>query len=112
MADDVWLSRWLLAQHPAAIAHVDTDPVVFRPPSTMRGMSRTWRRLRRELDVVDRLFPELPAPGRDRRVELRSLADRVALAVFTAALWACRVHAASVNVEDDNWLVVSESKAR
>jgi glycosyltransferase involved in cell wall biosynthesis len=112
LADDVWLSRWLLAQDAAAIVHVDTDPVVFRPPSTLRGMSRTWRRLRRELRVVDTLFPELPSPGRDRRVELPSLTDRLAMAIFSAALWLCRVHARFFVDDDDRWLVVPESKAQ
>jgi glycosyltransferase involved in cell wall biosynthesis len=112
LADDVWLSRSLLAQHAGAIAHINTDPVVFRPPSTLRGMSRTWRRLRRELHVVDTVFPDLPAPGRDRRVELRSFADHVAMAIFSAALWICRLHAGSFVIDDDSWLVVPESKAR
>jgi glycosyltransferase involved in cell wall biosynthesis len=114
-ADDVWLSRALLARGAAAIVHIDTDPVVFRPPSTMRGMSRTWRRLRRELSVVDTLFPELGSPGRDRRVELHSFLDHVALAIFNAALWMCRVHADHFTDDDDDddaWLVVPESKAR
>ncbi|HEY1100750.1 MAG TPA: glycosyltransferase [Myxococcota bacterium] len=114
LADDIWLSRALLAQGDDAIVHVDTDPVVFRPPATFSGMARTWRRLRRELRRIDVLFPELPSPGRDRRIDMRGrpLADHVALAIFRAALrlvrWQGRFF--DDDDEDEAWPVIAESK--
>jgi len=119
LADDVWLSRSLLARGAQSVVHVETDPVRFRPPATMRGMSRTFRRLRRELACIDALFPELPGPGRDRRVDaVDDVGDAVALAIFRAGLVLCRLHA---SIEDwlaqrriitpDPWPVVRESKS-
>lgn len=117
LADDVWLSRRLLHHGGAgAIVHVDTDAVVFKPPATFVGMSRTWRRLRREVRRIDVLFPELPGPVRDRAIDMsgRPHSDRVALLIFRAALWLCRAHAWWLDrfaTDDDHWPVVAESKA-
>ena len=109
-ADDVWLSRALLARRPDAILRVDTDPVSYLPPRTLRGMSRVYGRLRRELRRMDELFPELPGPGRDRRVDaLHGVRDRLALAIFELALGLVRMHARVVD-DDDPWPVVRESK--
>jgi glycosyltransferase involved in cell wall biosynthesis len=109
-ADDVWLSRALLAQHPDAILRVDTDPVTYLPPRTLRGMARVYRRLRRELARMDALFPELPGPGRDRRIDaLHGWRDHLALAIFDAALALVRLHARVVE-DREPWPVVSESK--
>lgn len=118
LADDVWLSRALLAQHPHAIRHIDTDAVAYRAPATLRGMSRTYRRMRRELRRIDLLFPELPGPGRDREVDqLHSARDRLAFAIFQVALTACKAHARWEDAlhrlsatTPDPWPVVSESK--
>jgi glycosyltransferase involved in cell wall biosynthesis len=118
LADDVWLSRQLLAQGPHAIRHVDTDPVLYRAPRSLRGMSRTYRRLRRELSRVDQLFPELPAPGRDRHKDrVRGARDRLALALFNLALMGCRAHAwledgteRALAWTPDPWPSVVESK--
>jgi hypothetical protein len=117
-ADDVWLTRALLAHGAHSIRHVVTDPVSYRAPSSFLGMSRTYRRLRRELARVDRLFPELPSPGRDRRVDsLHDPRDRLALALFRGALLGCRAHAkleelrhAVAGGAPDPWPVVTESK--
>jgi len=119
LADDVWLSRALLARRPDAIRHVDTDPVIYRSPASYRGMSRTFRRLRRELQRIDLLFPELPGPGRDRRVDtLRGISDRLALLLFQGALLGCRLEARLESALQrwpgyvpDPWPVISESKA-
>ena len=117
-ADDIWLSRALSAHSPGAIKHVDTDPVCYRAPSTIQGMSRTYRRLKRELARVDERFPELPSPGRDRKVDsLHSVGDRLAYAIFQAALALCRVHAVYRELLqpwrgelEEPWPVVRESK--
>jgi len=116
LADDIWLSRRLLRDGgTGAIVHVDTDAVVFRPPATLAGMSRTWRRLRRELRRIDVLFPELPAPVRDRAIDMRGrpFRDRVALAIFRAAFVLCRIHAWWLDrfADNDHWPVIAESKA-
>lgn len=117
LIDDIWLSRRLLHDGgPFAIVHVDTDPVVFRPPATFTGMSRTWRRLRRELRRIAVLFAELPAPVRDRGIEMtrRPAADHLALLLFRVALQLCRAHAwwlERFGSDDDHWPVVQESKA-
>lgn len=118
LADDIWLSRALLAHGAHALRHVDTDPVLYRAPSSLRGMSRTYRRLQRELARVDLLFPELPRPGRDRKVDsLHGARDRLALAIFQLALTGCRAHAqleaaaeAWLSSAPDPWPVVKESK--
>ena len=118
LADDIWLSRALLARASQAIRHVDTDPVRYRAPSSWRGMSRTYRRLQRELTRVDLLFPELPRPARDRRVDsLHGLRDRLAFSIFQLALAGCHVHAqlelaaeAWLSSAPDPWPVVKESK--
>jgi len=118
MADDVWLSRALAARAPGAIRHIHTDPVAYRAPATLRGMSRTYRRLRRELARIDRLFPELPGPGRDREVDrLRGARDRLAFAIFQLALALCKAHAwleegahRLASTSPDPWPVVRESK--
>ncbi|MET0286902.1 MAG: glycosyltransferase family 2 protein [Polyangiales bacterium] len=110
LADDVWLSRALLAQGPHSILRVDTDPVTYLPPRTLRGMSRVYRRMRRELARVDALFPELAGPGRDRRVDaVRGAKDHLALAIFDVALSLVRWHARFVP-DADPWPVVEESK--
>lgn len=118
VADDVWLSRALLARGEHTIRHLATDPVQYRAPSSYRGMARTYRRLRRELRRVDLLFPELPSPGRDRRVDsVHGVSDRLALALFRGALLGCRAEAwleerlsRWLGRAPDPWQVVTESK--
>jgi hypothetical protein len=118
MADDIWLSRSLLHRGGAgAIAHIDTDPVGYRAPATLRGMSRTWQRLRRELHRIDVLFPELPKPA-PRRADLqqRPWQDHLAWWLFRAAFALCRLHAVVLEQRErrgwpvDHWPVVEESK--
>jgi len=116
LADDVWLSRALVARGgPGAVQHVDTDAVVFAPPATAAGMYAYFLRLTRELRRVDRLFPELPRPP-PRRSAPGTLADRIAWAGFAAALAVCRLR---LRVDEararrgaalDAWPVVLEGK--
>jgi len=121
VADDVWLSRHLVdLGGEGAIAVVDTDPVLFRPPATLQGMARYWRRLRRELWRIDVLFPELPRPAA-RQPDLLAAApflDRLAWWIFQGALAWCRFQHNddgndndNDNDRDDPWPVVVESKA-
>ncbi len=116
LADDVWLSRALVARGgPGAVLHVDTDAVVFGPPATAAGMYAYFLRLTREVRRVDRLFPELPRPP-PRRSAPTGLADHVAWAGFRAALALCRLR---LRVDEararrgaalDAWPVVLEGK--
>jgi glycosyltransferase involved in cell wall biosynthesis len=57
--DDVYLSRMVVLRcGPGAIREVREGTVYFRAPETLRGMYRYYRRMRMELERVDRLFPE------------------------------------------------------
>ena len=114
LAEDIWLSRHITDRGgEAAIAVIDTDPVDFRPPATIAGMTNYWRRLRRELWRIDVLFPELRSPPA-RRPDLLATApasDRVAWWMFQAALTWCRWRARNDAALVDEWHVVAESKA-
>lgn len=57
--DDVYLSRTVVLRYgPGAIREVGQGAVYFRAPETLRGMYRYYRRMRMELERMDRLFPE------------------------------------------------------
>jgi glycosyltransferase involved in cell wall biosynthesis len=75
--DDVYLSRAVVARHgPTAIRETARGCVWFRAPETFRGMYRYYRRLQKELERVDRLFPEWREAGRRfgaRRTDARLL---------------------------------------
>lgn len=77
--DDVYLSR-----RSVGAIRGTAGAIYFRAPETWRGMYRYYRRMRRELERIDRLFPELPAtrdpPGR-----------RSGSTMFDLALAACRL---------------------
>ena len=121
LADDVWLSRQVVdIGGDDAIAVVETDAVFFRPPATLEGMSRYWRRLQRELGRVDVLFPELPRPPARRPDLLASapITDHVAWWIFQVALAWCRWRGVDDDDDDDDdgngvdtWPIVAESKA-
>ena len=96
--DDIYLSRAVVSAHgPAAIAETDGGVVLFRAPETWRGMNRYYRRMRRELERLDRLFPETAAVQRAhgrRTADLLATApsrERMHYALFSAALAACKV---------------------
>jgi len=124
-ADDIFLSRQCLMEHGlSALAETSRGIVHFRAPETWDGMYRYYRRLRRELDRTDALFPEtrpvharhghrvqdlLPqAPFRERRLH----------DVFRLALAGCRARYRcerfAVDVlgwpAGDPWPAVVESK--
>ena len=59
-ADDIYLSRRILHEAgPEAIAEVHGARLWFRPPETLAGMYRYYRRMRMEIERLDLLFPEL-----------------------------------------------------
>ncbi len=95
--DDIYLSRTLVMQHgPRVIAEASRGEVAFRAPETWRGMNRYYRRMRRELERLDLLFPETVPTARrwgSRRADLlpqASLVERMHHAIFWTALLACR----------------------
>ncbi len=97
--DDVYLSRMVLERHgPGAIREVPAAKVYFRPPETLAGMYRYYKRLRLEIERLDVLFPELREVHRRHgrrtvdRVALRSAPprERFLWRYFQAALGLCR----------------------
>lgn len=123
--DDIYLSRAIVhARGPGALHETAAGALWFRAPETLRGMYRYYRRMRRELERVDALFPELAPAARaygTRRAEHAAeapLGDRAARAVFDVALAACR---AAYRVErfavdrlgvpaGDPWPAIAETK--
>jgi glycosyltransferase involved in cell wall biosynthesis len=96
-ADDIWLSRDILLRHgPDVIREVSSAEIFYRPPETFTGMYRMYLRMRREIERLDRIFPETrPAHqnrGYDREAERRApFRDRLLWRVFRIALGVCRV---------------------
>jgi hypothetical protein len=97
--DDIYLSRLILERHgPEAIREVTRARIHFRPPETLTGMYRYYKRMRLEIERLDVLFPELRAVhqlyGRRaidwaafRRAPVR---ERFLWRYFHAALGLCR----------------------
>lgn len=95
--DDIYLSRALLRAHgPRALAEAPFGVVHYRAPETWRGMLRYYRRMRRELERLDLLFPETVsvhrAHGRRRADLLRAagVVEKLQFALFSVALAACK----------------------
>lgn len=95
--DDIFLSRMVVAEGGvAALAPCDTL-IRYRAPETWLGMLHVYRRMRRELERMDVLFPEHRAVGQRhgrRRYDAlprrpgRELLDA---GVFAAALAGCKL---------------------
>jgi glycosyltransferase involved in cell wall biosynthesis len=73
--DDIYLSRWTVHHHGVSALHQTTKGLLsFRSPETIRGMYSYYRRIRRELERVDLLFPEMKITGKQfgyRRTDWR-----------------------------------------
>lgn len=98
VVDDIFLSRQIVKKHgPGAIAEASSGVVEFRAPETLRGMNRYYRRMRREIERLDVLFPETAAVHREvgrRKADLLAhapLREKMHHALFEVALAACRV---------------------
>jgi hypothetical protein len=98
LADDILLSRLCLLRHgPGALRETGAGMVWFRAPETFAGMYAYYRRMRRELERTDALFPETRAVharhGRRRQDLLgrAPVAERLLHAVFGLALLGCRL---------------------
>jgi hypothetical protein len=127
IADDIYLSRWLLHTHGReAIREVPEGRIWFRPAETFAGMYRTYKRMRREIERIDILFPETrPTHRRDgtRRCDRKALRraswrDRWLWRFFHVALAVCRLRYRLERFwyrhlsrrSDTAWGTVSESK--
>jgi glycosyltransferase involved in cell wall biosynthesis len=90
--DDIYLSRRTVHDHGRdALREVDAT-IHFRAPESARGMYRYYRRMRRELERIDRLFPELPKQHRTPDLLASAPPDeRRAWRVFQLALAGCRL---------------------
>jgi hypothetical protein len=120
--DDIYLSRHVRSVHGPAALRETPGVVWFRAPETWRGMYRYYRRMRRELERIDLLFPEIRAPQHDsRRADELAAAtpdERRAFRVFQVALAACRLayHAERVACDHlgvtprDPWPAIAETK--
>jgi hypothetical protein len=95
--DDIWLSRDVLRRHgPGAIREVEHGDIQFRAPETFRGMYRTYHRMRREIERLNRMFPETVPVHQQRGYDWNAVRrapakDRWLWRVFRLALGACRV---------------------
>ena len=94
--DDIWLSRDILRRYgPDAIREAGAE-IWFRPPETFAGMYRTYHRMRREIERLNRMFPETVMVHQQRSydweaVRCASLEDRWLWRYFRIALVLCRV---------------------
>jgi glycosyltransferase involved in cell wall biosynthesis len=124
LADDILLSRRVLLRGGPAALRETAGCIRYRAPETLRGMYRYYRRLRRELERTDALFPETREVhekfGR-RQADLLAaspLREQAAYALFRCALLACR---AALRLEQaqaelrlgpalDPWPAIEETK--
>src|SRR6185503_247411 len=96
--DDIYLSRRIAHDHgPHAFLETTEGAVVYRPPATLRGMYRYYRRMRMDLERTSALFPELEGAHRrfgrrgPDRLRAAPLGERIAYAEFQLALALCRI---------------------
>jgi glycosyltransferase involved in cell wall biosynthesis len=97
--DDIYLSRLILQRHgPEAIREVAGARIHFRPPESLLGMYRYYKRMRLEIERLDILFPELREVHRRygrRQFDPAAFAcasprERFLFRTFHTALWLCR----------------------
>ena len=126
VVDDIFLSRAVVLAHgPAALAETTSGEVLFRAPETWRGMLRYYRRMRRELERLDVMFPETtPAQRRAGRRSADLLPEapfreRVHYALFSSALVVCKAAYVAERAfvrhmrgaPRDPWPAIEETKA-
>ncbi len=126
LAEDILLSRLALIRGGENALRESQDGLVrYRAPETLRGMHRYHRRMRRELERTDALFPEtreVHARFGHRSCDLLAAAprsERLAYRLFQGALALCRVAFAfeRICVERglrpgfDPWPAIEETKA-
>ncbi|MES2672738.1 MAG: glycosyltransferase [Pseudomonadota bacterium] len=99
--DDIFLSRFILNTYGRdAISEITSGVIFYRPPETYRGMYRTYRRMRMEIERLNHLLPEtIPAHQRSgiRQYDSQAIKNAKFLDVFywyifRCALQICKVH--------------------
>jgi glycosyl transferase family 2 len=113
--DDIYLSRAV-----APLRETAAGTVWFRAPETLRGMYRYYRRMRRELERIDALFPETRSapPRKPDLLATASRDERRAWQLFQLALAGCRLAYRAERVACDRlgmapgdpWPVIAETK--
>ena len=108
--DDIYLARQaLLASGPDGLRETADGEVQFRAPETWRGMYRSYRRMRRELERLDVLFPETVDVHRRFGTRVPDLlasapaSERSAWIVFHAALASCKLAYRLERARYDTW---------
>jgi glycosyltransferase involved in cell wall biosynthesis len=98
--DDIYLSRTIAREHgPGAIRETREGALWFRPPETLLGMYRYFRRMRAEIERLDRIFPATRATHEKhgiRRTDPAAVAratgeERRLFRLFQAAVKGCEI---------------------
>jgi len=113
--DDIYLSRRVVHDHGATSLRETAGVVWFRAPETWLGMYRYYRRMRRELERIERLFPELGAHDvrRPDLLDTAAASERRAWQLFHTALAACRIayrFERLIGRAADPWPAIAETK--
>ncbi len=122
--DDIYLSRDILRRYGAeGIREVAGGEIFFRPPETFSGMYHTYRRMRREIERLNLLFPETVPVHQRRRYDRTAercapLRERLLWRCFRAWLAVCilRFHFERLyytylaSNPGPNWPAITETK--
>ncbi len=99
--DDIFLSRFILNTYGRdAIKEVIPGAIYYRPPETYRGMFRTYRRMRMEIERLNNLLPETVSTHQQdgiRRYDRQALKNAKFMYlfywyIFRCALQICKAH--------------------
>lgn len=125
--DDIYLSRSILMRYGVgAIRELDGACIYYRPARTYKGMYRTYRRMRMEIERLDAIVPETRAVHRREgvrgydgsRVRAAPLKTVFHWYVFRLVLQLCKLHYRAERIWYRHvsrrlcpqWEVVEESK--
>lgn len=99
--DDMYLSRQILEKYGrAAIQEVSPGVIFYRPSETYVGMYRTYRRMRMEIERLDKLIPGTQSSYKNHgvrkydkhRLKHAKIRDRLYWYLFRLALQLCKAH--------------------
>ena len=83
LADDIYLSKFILSEYGAKAIQETTGKIYYRIPATFEGMYRYFRRMKVELLRVKILFPDLKWPeSAARKTEYQALANATFAEIF------------------------------
>jgi glycosyltransferase involved in cell wall biosynthesis len=126
-ADDIFLSRHFLSNFgSSSIKEIDLGGIYYHPPETYRGMYRTYRRMRMEIERLNLLLPDSEITHRNHGVRKYDIAkilkakisDVVYWYIFRFFLQICKCHYFFEKMWYQNltnrkcpaWEVIEESK--